>query len=351
MIEIQKAIQPLLQNDIFIFSSKHGSKVHRLTDKVKATNQITKAEDVKVHSNYNIWTGYHNIADVDLDSDETRELADNFLNPTGVEFGRAAHAGRSHRLYRILDLNKKEHTRSYYTFRDSDTENTIIELRAHGHYTMCGGDYDDPKDTAIFNKVEKVTETTWDQLNKQVAMLGVASIMLRKARISEPHNEFYKCMAGTFKQYKLEFDDAEKIFDVVIAHGGCSNCKRSERMAQLKSVYKVENKDQTGLPTIVNQWKWSDNERDDFKKLLFVITDRHTLPKNAGKIIDAICYVMKQNKYWDFEDQELYDREPINLNMVKTLSTSLQQKHFNPILIVKYARILNINHRKNPKDI
>jgi hypothetical protein len=108
MIEIQKAIQPLLQNDIFIFSSKHGSKVHRLTDKVKATNQITKAEDVKVHSNYNIWTGYHNIADVDLDSDETRELADNFLNPTGVEFGRAAHAGRSHRLYRILDLNKKE---------------------------------------------------------------------------------------------------------------------------------------------------------------------------------------------------------------------------------------------------
>ena len=48
---------------------------------------------------------------------------------------------------------------------------------------MCGGDYDDPKDTAIFNKVEKVTETTWDQLHKQVGMLGVASVMLRKVRI------------------------------------------------------------------------------------------------------------------------------------------------------------------------
>jgi len=165
-MEFQKAIQPLLQNEIFLFSSKHGIKNHRLTNTEKANNQITKAEDVKVHSNYNIWTGYHNIADVDLDSDETRELADDFLNPTGVEFGRSAHTGRSHRVYKVLDLDKKKHTRNAYTFRDSETENTIIELRAHGHYTMCGGEYDDPKDTVIFNKAEKVSEIIWDQLHK-----------------------------------------------------------------------------------------------------------------------------------------------------------------------------------------
>ena len=81
-------------------------------------------------------------------------------------------------------------------------------------------------------------------------MIGVASIMLRKARISDPHNEFYKSMAGAFKQYKLEFDDAERIFGAVLAKAGCEKCKRSERMGQLKSVYKVEDKDQTGLPTI-----------------------------------------------------------------------------------------------------
>ena len=321
-MEFQKAIQPLLQNEIYLFSSKHGIKNHKLTNKQKENNQITKAEDVKVHSNYNIWTGYHNIADVDLDSDETRELADDFLNATGVEFGRSKHKGRSHRLYRILDLDKKKHTRNYYMFRDSETENTIIELRAHGHYTMCGGDYDDPKDTVIFNKAAKVSEITWDQLHKQVAMTGVASIMLRKARTSDPHNEFYKYMAGVLKQYKLGLDDAEKIFDAVLAKHNCEGCKRSERMGQLKNVYKTEDKDQTGLPTIVKQWKWSDNERDDFKKLLYVITGRHTLPKNAGKIIDAICYVMKQNKYWDFEDQELYDREPINVKYGKDF------KHF-----------------------
>ena len=328
-MEFQKAIQPLLQNEIFLFSSPHGKKVHRLTNTEKTNNQITKAEDVKVHSNYNIWTGYHNIADVDLDSDETRELADDFLNPTGVEFGRSKHGGRSHRLYRILDLNKKEHTRTWHTFRDSETENTIIELRAHGHYTMCGGEYDDPKDTVIFNKAEKVSEIIWDQLHKQVAMLGVASVMLRKARTCDPHNLFYKYMAGALKQYKISQDDAEKIFEAVLAHAKCAGCKSSERMGQLKHVYKrPESELQTGLPTIVKQWKWSDNESNDFMKLLYVITGRHTLPKNAAKIIDAICYVMKQNKYWDFEDQELYDREPINVKYGKDFKNYTATKAF-----------------------
>ena len=317
MIEIQKAIQPLLQNDVFIFSSKHGTKVHRLTDKVKAKNQITKAEDVKVHSNYNIWTGYHNIADVDLDSDETRSLADALLSPTGVEFGRSEHNGRSHRLFRVLDLDKKRHTRNYYTFRDSVTDNTIIELRAHGHYTMCGGDYDDPKDTAIFNKVEKVTEITWDQLHKQVAMIGVASIMLRKARTSEPHNEFYKYMAGTFKQHKLSEDDAKKIFEVVLAKTNCADCKESERMAQLKSVYKLEKTEQTGLPTIVKKWKWSDNEKDDLKKLLYAITGRHALPIQTNDFVKRIAYMMKQKKYYDLEDKEMYDAEAIDVKYAK----------------------------------
>ena len=111
----------------------------------------------------------------------------------------------------------------------SDFDNTVVELRAHNHYTMCGGKYDDG-DTAIFNKATKLAEITWDQLHKQVAMIGVASIMLRKAKLSQPHNEFYKYMAGAFKQHKLEFDDAERIFDAVLAHAGCENCKRSERM-------------------------------------------------------------------------------------------------------------------------
>jgi hypothetical protein len=331
-ILIHAFIHNLLQNDMFIFSSPLGKKAHRLTDKQKTKNQITKADDIKIKSNYNLWTGYGDTADIDLDSRETRELADDFLNPTGVEFGRSAHDGRSHRVYKVLDLNKKKHTRNAYTFRDSETDNTIIELRAHGHYTMCGGEYDDPKDTVIFNKAEKVSEITWDQLHKQVGMLGVASIMLRKVRSSDPHNEFYKYMAGAFKQHKIELDDAEKIFEAVLAKHKCTGCKSSERMAQLKHVYKREKTElQTGLPKIVKQWKWSDNERDDFKKLLYVITGRHTLPVATNDFVERIVFMMLQNKYYDLEDKEMYIHDAIDVKYAK----EFKDAKYTPLLFWK----------------
>jgi hypothetical protein len=305
----------LLANGIFIFGSQFGKKGVTDTNAERLQNQLKKADDVKIQSNYNFLLGRGNLADVDLDWIETQELADYFLSPTGLEWGRSQHNGRSHRGYTVIDLTKKN-TRNYYLFRDAPKDNTIIELRAHKHYTMCAGKYDDG-DTAIFNKADKPTEITWDALHKQVGVLGIASVMLRKARISRPHNEFYKYMAGTFKQYKLTFDDAERIFDAVLDKANCSNCKRSERMAQLKSVYKAEGVEQTGLPTIVKKWNWTKDEHDDFKKLLYVITGRNALPKNASKIIEQICFLMKQNKYWDFEDQELYEERPINVKYGK----------------------------------
>ena len=315
-MDFQKALQPLLQNEVFIFSSEHGKKGVTDTNLIRLKNQITKADDVKVKSNYNIMTGRGDIADVDLDSDETRLLADDFLNPTGVEFGRSAHKGRSHRLYKVLDLDKKKHTKKAYTFRDNPDDTTIIELRANNHYTMCSGSYDDG-DTAIFNKSGKPAEITWDQLHKQVAMTGVAAIMLRKSRTSDPHNEFYKYMAGAFKQHKLSEDDAKKIFEVVLAKTNCADCKESERMAQLKSVYKLEKTEQTGLPTIVKKWKWSDNEKDDLKKLLYAITGRHALPIQTNDFVKRIAYMMKQKKYYDLQDKEMYDAEAIDVKYAK----------------------------------
>ena len=92
-MEFQKAIQPLLQNEVFIFSSEHGKKGVTDTNVIRLKNQITKADDVKIKSNYNIMTGKGEIADADLDGAEVRELADDFLNETGLEWGRSTHGG------------------------------------------------------------------------------------------------------------------------------------------------------------------------------------------------------------------------------------------------------------------
>ena len=316
--ELNKEIQTvLLQNDIFIFESDYGKKgvTDKKADRLK--NQVTAIKDIRPDRNHNILTGKGDVADVDLDAPEARELADEFLNPTGIEFGRNKHGGRSHRLYKILDLDKKKHTRLSYTFRDSDFDNTVVELRAHNHYTMCGGKYDDG-DTAIFNKATKLAEITWDQLHKQVALLGIATVMLRKVKRSNPHNEFYKHFASVFKQYNMQQDDAEKIFDVVMARHACPNCKYAERKAQLKAAYKQETGQTiTGLPTIVKKWKWTDNEKDDFKKLLYAVTGRHTLPVFTNSFVDQIVYMKKQNRYYDLNDKEMYISDAIDVTYAK----------------------------------
>jgi len=330
--ETSQAVQQILfSNNIFVFSSEKGKKGVTDTNTQRLKNQVTRPDDIKIHKNYNIWTGKGEAGDVDLDISEARELADIFLNPTGIEFGRSTHGGRSHRLFRILDLDKKKHTKEAFLFRDSKTDNTVIELRTHNHYTMCGGTYDDG-DTAIFNKAEKPTEITYDQLHKQVAMLGLAAIILRKARISNPHNMFYKCIASTLMQYKIGEADAELIFDAVLSKANCSNCKLSERKAQLKSAYKRDEKAlTTGLPTIISTWNWSDNEKEDFKKLMYAVTGRHTLPLETNKFVNQVVYMKKQNKYYDLHDKEMYVAEVIDV----TYASQFRDQKYTPLSFLK----------------
>jgi hypothetical protein len=125
-------------------------------------------------------------------------------------------------------------------------------------------------------------------------------------------------MAGALKQYHVDQKDAEKIFSAVLAHSNCGTCKISERMSQLKSVYNRDTNQATcGLPKIVKQWKWSDNEYEDFKKILYAITGRHTLPAATHELIEKIVYMMKQKQFYDLEDKELYDAEAIDMKYAR----------------------------------
>ena len=95
--------------------------------------------------------------------------------------------------------------------------NTLIEIRAHGHYTMCGGTYD-CGEKVVHTKLDDLTEISYEQLKKQVALLALAAVILRKSKLPNvaEHNMFFKEFAGVFNQYKLPEDDAVKIFEAVI---------------------------------------------------------------------------------------------------------------------------------------
>jgi len=317
------ALQSFLDNKCFIFHSNCGKKGVELTTAQRLKNRITDVNQLKDFQNYNLFTGYSNVADIDLDCPEALELADDFLIPARIEFGRES-TPRSHRLYKILDLDKKKHTRTYLPFRDSDEDNTLIELRAHAHYTMCGGLYDN-NEKVVYNKLGKLTELNYDQLHKSYAMLACACVIKRKYPGHGLRNEYIKLIVATLFQYKISKEDCLKI----IESAGKYDEELITRLKRVDNVYKKDSSEHIqGFPTLVKEFTWSEHEQEDFKKILYAITGRHTLPKNAGKIINAICYVMKQNKYWDFEDQELYDREPINVKYGKDFKNYTATKAF-----------------------
>ena len=174
--------QSLLKNELILFASDFGKKAVAESWTVRMSKQIKKLDQFKEYENVNIATGGDSlIKDVDLDCAEANLLADAFLNPTGMEFGREK-TPRSHRLYKVIDL-KKKHTRAYFDFKDKE-KSMLVELRGHKHYTMCGGQYDNG-DKVVWTKYDTPVEITYDTLHKQCSKLAVACVILRKFVVSQ----------------------------------------------------------------------------------------------------------------------------------------------------------------------
>ena len=163
--------QSLLKNDAVVFHSDYGKKGVEESWSARLKQQIKNIDQFKQFQNINIITGGDSrLVDIDLDCSESLILADYFLNDTGMVFGRST-TPRSHRIYKVIDLNKK-HTRTTFEF-DGEKKLTLVEIRANKHYTMCGGQYENG-DTVEWQKTDAPVEITYDTLKKQVSKLAVA---------------------------------------------------------------------------------------------------------------------------------------------------------------------------------
>ena len=306
--------QSLLKNGLILFASDYGKKGVAESWTVRLSKQIKQLDQFKDFSNVNIATGGDSlIVDVDLDCPEALELADAFLNPTGMMFGRES-TPRSHRLYKVIDLNKK-HTRAYFDFKDKE-KSMLVELRANKHYTMCGGQYDNGE-KVVWDKCDMPVEITYDTLHKQLSKLAVACVVLRKAPTpgTKMRNEYWKLVIATLWYHKIKEEDCINIVEAVCnAHKDDTN----ERLARVKNIYAKDRTEQLqGLGFLAKQFNWSDDEVKDLKKLLFKITGRHLLPEFTNEFVNRIAYMMKQKKYYDLEDKEMYDAEAIDVKYSK----------------------------------
>ena len=305
-------IANLLKADAILFYSTYGNKAVTESWTQRLNKQIKSIDQIKDYTNLNIATGRESgIVDVDLDCPETIMLADYFLPKTEFEFGRES-TPRAHRLFKVIDLTLK-HTRSYCSFSD-EKKAMLVEVRANKHYTMCWGQYDN-QEKVVWTNSGLPTEITWESLNKAVALLGVASVILRKYAKEGLRNEYIRKMVATLWQHKLEKSDAEKIIKAVTV---CANDNTEERLARVADVYKRDKSDQLqGLPSLANEFNWNNDEVKDFKKLLFKITGRDVVPEFTHEFVNRIAYMMKQKKYYDLEDKEMYDAEAIDVKYAK----------------------------------
>ena len=311
-MDLQKVRQALIQNDFIIFASDYGKKAITETWTKRLSKQVKQVSEFKDFQNYNIKTGsIARVVDVDLDCKEANLLADSFLPSTGIEFGRSS-TPRAHRLFKVIDLTKKD-TRKYYSFKGKE-KSMLVELRANEHYTMCLGQYDNAEQV-VYTKCENPTDVQWESLKKIVSLLAVSSVILRKYAKEGTRNEYIKLVIGALWQHKIDETDCIKIIEAV-ASVARDNVK--ERLARVKDIYKRDRSQQIqGLPTLAKEFNWTKDEVKDFKKLLMTVTGRHVLPAFTTEFVNRIAYMMKQKKYYDLEDKEMYDAEAIDVKYAK----------------------------------
>ena len=315
-----KPISALLEADAIIFYSDYGSKAVEESWTVRLNKQIKQIDQVKEYQNINIATGRDSlIVDIDLDCPEANKLCDHFLPQTELEFGRES-TPRAHRLFKVIDLSKK-HTRKYFSFAD-ETKSTMVEIRANKHYTMCYGQYDN-QEKVVWTKAGVPTEVTWEALNKACALLSVACAILKKWPGAGKHDDYVRFIVNALWHHKVEKADCEKIITAVIKNSGCNRCYedgeiKPDKLAKIEATYSKERTEQLhGLPKLAEEFNWSDDQVKDFKKLLYKVTGRDALPEYTNTFIDRIAYMMKQKKYYDLEDKEMYDAEAIDVKYSK----------------------------------
>ena len=305
-------ISALLKADAILFWSDYGRKAIQETWTVRLNKQIKQLDQVKDYTNINIATGRDSlIVDVDLDCPEANLLCDYLLPKTELEFGRAS-TPRAHRLFKVIDLNKN-HTRKYFSFADP-SKSMLVEIRANKHYTMCYGQYDNDE-KVVWSNTGEASEISWETLNKACALLGVACVVYRKYPNKGLRNEYIRKMVATLWHHKVEKADCEKIISAVAT---TVDDDVNERLARVEDVYKRDRSNQLqGLPKLAEEFNWSDDEVKDFKKLLFKITGRDSLPEYTNTFVERIAYMMKQKKFYDLEDKEMYDAEAIDVKYAK----------------------------------
>mgnify|MGYP001247574269 CR=1 FL=1 len=263
-----KVITHLIKNhhvDIFA----HTAGVKGINGHWKNKQEFPSAAAATDKKNYHIRTGFGNIVDIDIDflkryKDQNKifSLVNVFLPYTGVTFGRNT-TPHSHHLFNVTDL-AAEYGREKYTL-----EGTILEIRAHNHYSMCNGTYaeTDGGGYCRFYRTADPAKVTFKDLKRSCNELALAAALFEKAPAAGARHDYWNIVAGTLHWQKGKkewiYSFLERIIDVTE--------RWHDRKKSIENLL-TKTKKIPGHKTLIKNNYFTESEGKELEELIFNCT-------------------------------------------------------------------------------
>ena len=184
------------------------------------------------------------LVDIDLDCPEALAIADLFLPPTEMMFGRAS-TPESHWIFSVEEAGGIER------FKGPDTGDTLIEYRANGGQTMFPPSIHPNGEAIEFVKDGEPAEVSRDDLIKAVKSIAAVSVLARHWNEGSRH-DLAMASGGALAWSKIPRVEAERIIEAVCIAADDGEVKDRLKAVQTSYDQHSANNKVTGWPTLVN---------------------------------------------------------------------------------------------------
>ena len=182
------------------------------------------------------------VLDIDLDCPEAIGMADKFLPPTGMIFGRPG-APRSHRIYRVSKCGSR------IGFSGPGDEGMLVEFRGNGAQTVFPPSTHESGEQIAFNEDGSPATIDHDALIRNVQHLAAASLLAKHWADGKRH-EIAMAFSGGLLRAGWFKDDVEDFIKAVCL--GAGDTEVSDRVKTVNATEaRIDNDDSsTGFPRL-----------------------------------------------------------------------------------------------------
>jgi hypothetical protein len=225
--------------------------------------RTTTEEDIRVWfgngATYNLGVQWgpasKNTADVDLDTLAAVLVADSFLPPTKMVYGRLKHLS-SHRIYTLDAPGKNIKLVDPILKKAGNDRAVVVELRCNNLMTVVPPSvHEKTQEVIAWELFEEATPTTYAELVRAVHKVGAAALLARYWPIEGARHDRSLELGGALAHAGYPVEDAVQLVRA-IAHATKNDDEVEDRVRAVTDSYKglEQKKEISGWPILVRSW-------------------------------------------------------------------------------------------------